>query len=158
MLRRISANVLLQSVIAIVVALLIALLATGAWDAWRTLGTATRLERIAQAAAQAFRAMHNLRLDRSFTVRSLNLDRVDEAKQLEQIAKIRAAELPALAATLSLLRGTDMPNGTRSSPSSRRARRRSRGWRRKAPPISSSRRASGAPAWQRNTRRSRPTS
>jgi methyl-accepting chemotaxis protein len=110
MLRRISANVLLQSVIAIVVALLIALLATGAWDAWRTLGTATRLERIAQAAAQAFRAMHNLRLDRSFTVRSLNLDRVDEAKQLEQIAKIRAAELPALAATLSLLRGTDMPN------------------------------------------------
>lgn len=110
MLRRISANSLLQSVIAIVVVLLIAVLATGAWDAWRTLGTATRLERIAQSAAQAFRAMHNLRLDRSFTVRALNLDRVDEAKQLAQIAKIREAELPALNNTISLLRGTDMPN------------------------------------------------
>jgi methyl-accepting chemotaxis protein len=110
MLRRISANILLQSVIAVVVALLIAVLATGAWDAWRTLGTATRLERIAQSAAQAFRAMHNLRFDRSFTVRALNLDRVDEARQLAQIAKIREAELPALNNAISLLRGTDMPN------------------------------------------------
>jgi methyl-accepting chemotaxis protein len=110
MLRRISANVLLQSVIAVVVALLIAVLAIGAWDAWRSLGTANRLERIAQSAAQAFRAMHNLRLDRSFTVRALNLDRVDEAKQLAQIAKIREAELPALNNAISFLRGTDMPN------------------------------------------------
>jgi len=111
MLRRISANVLLQSVIAVVVVLLIAVLAIGAFDAWRTLGTATRLERIAQAAAQAFRAMHNLRFDRSFTVRALNLDRVDEARQLAQIAKIREAELPALTGAIALLRGTDMPNG-----------------------------------------------
>ncbi len=110
MLRRISANILLQSVIAVVVVLLIAVLATGAWDAWRTLGTATRLERIAQSAAQAFRAMHNLRFDRSFTVRALNLDRVDEARQLAQIAKIREAELPALNNAISLLRRTDMPN------------------------------------------------
>ena len=110
MFRRVSANFLLQSVIAVVGAVLVAVLASGAWDAWRAVGTASRLERIAQVAAQAFRAMHNLRLDRSFTVRALLLDKVEDAKQLSMIAHIREAELPALGSALSLLRGLDMPN------------------------------------------------
>jgi methyl-accepting chemotaxis protein len=110
MLRRVSANFLLQSVIAVVGVALVAVIATGAWDAWTALATASRLERIAEVQGQAFHALHNLRLDRSFAVRVLNFDGRPDAAQLRQVTEARAAELPALAATLAALRQVDMPN------------------------------------------------
>ena len=74
MFRRVSANALLKSVIAVVGAVLVAVLANGAWDAWGAWGAASRLEKTAEVAGYAFRSMHNLRLDRSFTVRVLSAD------------------------------------------------------------------------------------
>src|SRR5262249_11475594 len=74
MLRRVSANFLLQSVIAVVGIALVAALASDAFDAWRAVGTASRLKGIAEVAGHAFRAMHNLRIDRSFTVRALAVE------------------------------------------------------------------------------------
>ena len=110
MLRRISSNFLLKSVIAVVGAALVAVLAFGAWDAWRIVETASRLERIAEVAGYAFRAMHNVRLDRSIGVRALNIESVVDPALLGQITQARQAEVPALASTISLLRMVDIPN------------------------------------------------
>lgn len=110
MFRRVSANFLLQSVIAVVGVALVAALATGAFDAWRAVGTASRLQGLAEVAGHAFRAMHNLRIDRSFTVRALVLDGFADAAALRQIASSREAELPALASTIAALRTVDIAN------------------------------------------------
>ncbi|HEU5274002.1 MAG TPA: HAMP domain-containing methyl-accepting chemotaxis protein [Xanthobacteraceae bacterium] len=108
MLRRLSANLLLQSVILVIGAALMVVLAVGAWDAWRAVGTASRLERMAEVGRHAFRAMHNLRLDRSLATRALRLEGSPEPGQLKQIVQAREAELPALAATIAALRLTDI--------------------------------------------------
>jgi methyl-accepting chemotaxis protein len=110
MLRHVSANLLLKSVIAVVGTALVVVLALGAWDAWRTVETASRLEKIAEVTAHAFRAMHNLRLDRSFTVRALGLDGIADAGQLGQVVQAREGELPALASAIAALRTVDMPD------------------------------------------------
>ncbi|HEY4920301.1 MAG TPA: methyl-accepting chemotaxis protein [Xanthobacteraceae bacterium] len=111
MFRRVSVNFLLQSVIAVVGVALVAVLAVGAWGAWSEVATASRLERIADVEGQAFRVLHNLRLDRSFTVRVLEHDGTPDPVQMRQVTQSRAAELPALAAALAGLRQIDMPNG-----------------------------------------------
>ena len=110
MLRRVSANLLLQSVIAVVGIALVAVLAFGAWDAWRAVGIASRLEKIAEVSGYAFRAMHNLRLDRSFTARSITIDGIAPADQLKQVTDARAGEFPALASAVSGLHEIDFPN------------------------------------------------
>jgi methyl-accepting chemotaxis protein len=110
MFRRVSSNFLLQSVIVVIGTALVAVLATGAWDAWRAVDTASRLEKIAEAAGYAFRAMHNLRLDRSLGVRALNVEGLPDARQLEQVKQARDGEFPALASTISALRMIDMSN------------------------------------------------
>jgi methyl-accepting chemotaxis protein len=110
MLRRVSANLLLKSVIGVVGLALVVVLAGSAWDAWRAVGNASRLETIADVAAHAFRAMHNLRLDRSLASRALVLDGAPEPAQLRQIVAAREAELPALAATIAAMRDVDFPD------------------------------------------------
>jgi hypothetical protein len=110
MLRHVSANLLLKSVIGLVGIVLIAVLATGAWDAWRALETASRLERIADVAGSAFRAMHNLRLDRAYTARVLTVEGLADADTQKQLKEIRDAELPALTAAVARLRTVDLPD------------------------------------------------
>jgi methyl-accepting chemotaxis protein len=108
MFRQISSNVLLKSVIAVVGAALIAVLAAGAWDAWRAVAAASRLERIAEVAGYAFRAMHNLRLDRAFTARVLNVEGLADPDTQKQLKVIRNVELPALTAAVAMLHTVDM--------------------------------------------------
>jgi hypothetical protein len=91
MFRRVSSNFLLKSVILVVGIALVAVLATGAWDAWRSVGTAIRLERIAETNTYVFSAMHNLRFDRSLGSRALGLDGVVDAGQIRQITQSREA-------------------------------------------------------------------
>ena len=110
MLRRVSANFLLKSVIGVVGVVLVVVLAAGAWDAWRALETASRLQRIADVAGSAFRAMHNLRLDRAFTARVLNVDGMADPESQRQLKVIREVELPALAAAVAALRTVDIPD------------------------------------------------
>jgi methyl-accepting chemotaxis protein len=110
MLRRVSANLLLKSVIAVVGIVLVVVLTAGAWDAWRTLATASRLQRIADVAGSAFRAMHNLRLDRAFSARTLNVDGTADPDTQRQLKDIRGVELPALTTAASMLRTVDIPD------------------------------------------------
>jgi methyl-accepting chemotaxis protein len=95
---------------AMIAAAVVAVLAFGAWGAWRAVESASRLEKLSDVAGQVFRAMHNLRLDRSMTVRSLDAEGAPTPAQVKQALASRAIELPALEATVALLRTLDIPN------------------------------------------------
>jgi methyl-accepting chemotaxis protein len=103
MFRRVSSSFLLKAAISIMAGAVVLVLALGAWDAWRALGLASRLARIAEAQGHSFRAMANLRLDRSLSIRALNLDGNVDPGQLKQIMRARADGMPALQAALSIL-------------------------------------------------------
>jgi methyl-accepting chemotaxis protein len=68
---RVSSGFLLKSIIAVVSAALIVVLGLEAWRGWRAVVAADRLANIAEASSLGFRAMHNMRVIRSFTGRAL---------------------------------------------------------------------------------------
>src|SRR3979409_2016503 len=105
--QRLSSNVLLQSFIVVLAIALTFVLAAGAWDAWRALGSDRLLARIADASGHGFRALHILRLDRSLSVRALNVEGVIEPGQHKQISQSRETELPALRSLVVALRDID---------------------------------------------------
>src|SRR3954470_12332424 len=94
MLNRLSANALLKSVVAVLAAIVVVMLAWGAWQSWTQVQSAGRIVQVADAASSAFRAMHNLRTDRSTTTRNLNADAMISDQDLQTIAKNRGAEMP----------------------------------------------------------------
>src|SRR6267378_3625905 len=71
-LNRMSANALLKAVIAAMAAVVMILLANSAWQSWQKLAAVGRILTVADASANAFKAMHNLRTDRASTFRTLN--------------------------------------------------------------------------------------
>ena len=103
MLDRLSANTLLKSVVAVLAAIVVVMLAAGAWQSWLKVESAGRIVSVADAASSAFRAMHNLRTDRSTTTRNLNADAMISDQDLQTIGKNRGAEMPALQNALALL-------------------------------------------------------
>jgi methyl-accepting chemotaxis protein len=106
MLNRLSANTLLKSVVAVLAAIVVVMLAFGAWQSWQKAQSAGRIVAVADAASSAFRAMHNLRTDRSTSTRTLNAEVVKD-QDLQTIAKNRGAEMPALQNALALLPDID---------------------------------------------------
>jgi hypothetical protein len=74
MLNSVSANTLIKSVITTLATIVILMLAFGAWQSWQKVGSTNRIVKVADASAFAFRAMHNLRTDRSTSTRALNAD------------------------------------------------------------------------------------
>ncbi|MDQ7249671.1 methyl-accepting chemotaxis protein [Dongia sedimenti] len=103
MLNRLSANTLLKSVVAVLAAIVVIMLAFGAWQSWVKVQSAGRIVAVADAASSAFRAMHNLRTDRSTTTRALNADVTVTDGDLSIMSRTRGAEMPALADALQLL-------------------------------------------------------
>ena len=103
MLNRLSANLLLKSVVAVLAIIVVAMLVVGAWQSWARVASSGRIVTVAEAATNAFRAMHNLRTDRSTTTRSLAADATISDKDLATITKNRGAEMPALQNALALL-------------------------------------------------------
>lgn len=106
MLNRWSVNFLLKSVIAVMSAVTITMLTIGAWSAYRRLELANRVAVLTDASGSVFRALNNLRLDRSFTDRSLKAETVAPSDR-KQVSQARAGEMPALKAALTALRGID---------------------------------------------------
>ncbi|MDX2168991.1 MAG: HAMP domain-containing methyl-accepting chemotaxis protein [Deltaproteobacteria bacterium] len=104
---RLSAGLLLKSVIAAMAGVVMLMLALNAWGSWRKLEAAGRIATIAEVSNQAFQVMHNLRLDRSRTVRGLNApDAIEgEAKTLQ--AQTRNGGAAALQAVNQTLPRTD---------------------------------------------------
>jgi methyl-accepting chemotaxis protein len=109
MLNRLTATALLTSVVAIMAACVVAFLGINAWDSLGRLQAASRISLIADVSGNTFKAMHNLRQDRSNTARGLNGDLPINDVDLAYLKRFRDAELPALQAVLAILPSIDFP-------------------------------------------------
>src|SRR4030095_13755043 len=95
MFNRLSVNGLLKLVIGLLASAVIAVLGLGAWNSWDRLQTVNRISAVTEASAYLFTALHNLRLDRTFTARELNAETAAAAPN-PQAVEARANAVPAL--------------------------------------------------------------
>jgi methyl-accepting chemotaxis protein len=109
MFNRLSVNALLKSTIGLLAATIIIGVAFGAWQSWGRLRGAERLAHVTEASTQFFTGLHNLRVDRSQSLRDLNADKADGASQM--LRDVRVAELPALKAGLIALGNAELADG-----------------------------------------------
>ena len=109
MLNRFSISVLLKSVIAVMGAVIVVMLALSARESWARLQTANRISAVANISAYMFTAMNSLRVDRASTFRDLVAD-----KQFTAVSSLikdsRDKEMPALNSMLPLLAAADFPD------------------------------------------------
>ncbi len=110
MLNRISVNMLLKSVFGLMAAAIIVVLSMGAWDSWSRLRTSTKIANNAEASTFLFTALHNLRVDRAFTVRALQANASGDFSPM--VRKSRTAELAALNTGLQALQRVEFPAGS----------------------------------------------
>jgi methyl-accepting chemotaxis protein len=108
MLDRLSVNALLRSVIAALGAVVVLMLAAGAWSSWSRLQVDTRIAGVAATTAHIFTALHNLRSDRSRSFRMLTGDEVITTRDA-RLWESRDAEMPALKGALAALQNVDFP-------------------------------------------------
>src|SRR5262245_7985670 len=109
MLDRLSVNAILKSVIAALSAVVVVMLAAGAWSSWSRLQVVSRIAGVAAASTHMFTALHNLRSDRTRSFRLLSADRPMMTRD-PNITQPREAEMPALKAALSILENVDFPD------------------------------------------------
>jgi methyl-accepting chemotaxis protein len=102
MLNRLTVSALLKAVILITAVITIVQFSLSAFESWQRLQSASRISTIAEASANLFKAMHNLRTDRSTTSRLLNSDSMD-ADIDKYLRSLRDAEMPAMSNGLELL-------------------------------------------------------
>jgi methyl-accepting chemotaxis protein len=102
MLNRLTVSALLKAVILSTALVIVVMFSLSAWESWQRLQSASRIAVIADASANLFKAMHNLRTDRSTTSRLLNSDSMD-ADIEKYLRSLRDAEMPAMANGLALL-------------------------------------------------------
>jgi methyl-accepting chemotaxis protein len=108
MLKKVSINALLKSLIATMGAAIVLLLAQSAWDSWQRLRTASRIAAVAEASAYVFTGLHDLRVDRASTVRDLLSDKPVTTPD-DLLLQSRAEEMPALNAAVKALDAVDFP-------------------------------------------------
>jgi hypothetical protein len=109
MLNRITISALIKSIILIVSSLVIGGFAVNAWTSWQRLMMTERVATVAEASANLFRAMHNLRVDRSTSSRELSADQPITTDNTAYLRSLRDVEVPALAKGLELLPGIGFP-------------------------------------------------
>jgi methyl-accepting chemotaxis protein len=107
MLNRLTVSALLKIVILVTSFCVVVGFSLNAWDSWGRLQAASRIAVIADASANMFKAMHNLRTDRSTTNRLLNSDVPMEADIEKYLRNIRDTEMPAMGNALGLLGGIE---------------------------------------------------
>ena len=109
MLNRLSVNVLLKSVVALLSAAIVVSLSLGAWGSWTRLQQANRIAAVAEASGYLFTALHNLRVDRSSSNRDLSQEKQPGVTPM--LREVREAEMPALKTGLAVLQKMDFPQG-----------------------------------------------
>ena len=107
MLNRLTVSALLKTVILVTSFCVVVGFSLNAWDSWGRLQAASRIAVIADASANIFKAMHNLRTDRSTTNRLLNSDAPMDPDIEKYLRNIRDTEMPAMANALGLLAGLE---------------------------------------------------
>jgi methyl-accepting chemotaxis protein len=103
MLNRLTVSALLKTVILVTSLCVVVGFSLNVWDAWGRLQAANRMAQVADASANIFKAMHNLRTDRSTTNRLLNSDAPMEGDIEKYLRNIRDTEMPAMNNALGLL-------------------------------------------------------
>ncbi|MFC7701076.1 methyl-accepting chemotaxis protein [Bradyrhizobium sp. GCM10028915] len=109
MLNRLTVSALLKAVIAITSICVAIALSLTAYESWDRLKTANRISQIADTSADLFKAMHNLRTDRSTTVRLLNATEPMDGEIEKYLRALRDAQMPAMARAIELLPAMDFP-------------------------------------------------
>ena len=108
MIKRVTVNVLLKSVIAMLATAVVVMLSLGAWNSWSRLAAVNRIAAVAEASGYLFTALHNLRVDRSSTSRDLNSDQQLTSMQ-SLLKEVRDVEMPALKSGLAAVEAADFP-------------------------------------------------
>src|SRR5882724_3404690 len=103
MLNRLTVSTLLKAVILTTAFCVVVGFSLNAWDAWARLQVTSRISVITDASANMFKAMHNLRTDRSTTNRLLNTDGSIDSEMDKYLRHIRDTQMPALSNALALL-------------------------------------------------------
>ena len=109
MLNRLTVSALLKTVILTTAFCVVVGFSLNAWDSWTRLQLTNRIAIIADASANVFKAMHNLRTDRSTTSRLLNSDPPVASDIDKYLREIRDSEMPAMANALALLPSVEFP-------------------------------------------------
>jgi methyl-accepting chemotaxis protein len=109
MLNRLSINILLKSVIAVLGVAVVVMLALNVLDSWKRLQAVNRIAAVADISTNLFTALHNLRVDRATTVREVNAD-AQRTEHSKQALNVRVAELAALKPAIVALENLDFPN------------------------------------------------
>jgi methyl-accepting chemotaxis protein len=108
MLNRVTINSLLKTVIGVLGAAVVIMLALSAWESWGRLGAASRAAAVADASTYLFTALHNLRFDRAVSRTELLAEK--PAVTMNGVLRdARANEMPALKAAVPALEQTDLP-------------------------------------------------
>ncbi|HEY4139772.1 MAG TPA: methyl-accepting chemotaxis protein [Pseudolabrys sp.] len=108
MLNRLSVNVLLNSVVAVLAAAVVVMLSIGAWDSVKRLNTVSRIASVTEASGYLFTALHNIRFDRSSTTRDMNAEQ-PSSSLVPAHAKTRDIEITALKSGLAVIQAMDFP-------------------------------------------------
>src|SRR6202795_3331719 len=103
MLNRLTVSALLKTVILATSFCVVVGFSLNAWDSWGRLQQAGRISVITDASANMFKAMHNLRTDRSTTNRLLNSDAPMDGDIEKYLRNIRDTQMPAMSSALTLL-------------------------------------------------------
>jgi methyl-accepting chemotaxis protein len=103
MLNRLTVSALLKAVILTTALCVILAVALSAWSSWERLATTNRMFVVADASANLFKAMHNLRTDRPYTGRALNGEQPLDRNAEKYLRDLRDDQMPALARALDLL-------------------------------------------------------
>src|SRR3982750_1332750 len=103
MLNRLSVSALLKTVILTTAFCIVFGFSFDAWESWKRLQVTSRISVVAEASANLFKAMHNLRTDRSTTNRLLNSDQPVESDMDKYLRGLRGVEMPSMSNALELL-------------------------------------------------------
>ena len=109
MLNRLTVSALLQTVILTTAFCIVIGFSLNAWDSWSRLQVTSRISVIADASANLFKAMHNLRTDRSTTDRLLKSDQLMDNDIDKYLRHLRDTEMPAMSNALGQLASIEFP-------------------------------------------------
>ncbi len=109
MLNRLTVSALLKTVILTTALLVFVIFSLNAWDAWQRLQSTNRITVIADASASLFKAMNNVRTDRSNSNRLLASDQPVDAEIDKYLRGLRDAEVAAIRTALGLLPSIEFP-------------------------------------------------
>ena len=110
MLDRFTVSSLIKSVIILMALCMTVLLGVSAWNSQERLAMTSRILVVTDASSNLFKALHNLRSDRSTTSRNLTDEAPLSPDMQVYLRTTRDAELPAMRAAATALEGVEFPD------------------------------------------------